>query len=213
METHRIICGDSRFVLPSFKANSIDLVVTDPPYLCGYQDRDGRLVQNDDNPGAVLSVFDQVYRVLKPNRYCISFYGWNAIAGFADAWANAGFSCVGHIVWVKQYASGRGHTRRKHESAFILAKGRPRKPAQPIDDVLPWSYTGNKVHPTEKAVDVIEPLIKAYSQPGDRVLDPFLGSGTTAVSAVMNDRRAIGIELDAHYCDLARSRIDALPSG
>ncbi|GAB4182443.1 MAG: hypothetical protein Tsb002_03770 [Wenzhouxiangellaceae bacterium] len=137
MKNHQIICGDSQAALQLFQANSVDLVVTDPPYLCRFRDRTGRRVRNDDNPGGVLPVFDQLYRVLKPDSYCISFCGWNAIAEFADAWARAGFAVVGHIVWVKEYASGQGHTNRFHEAAYVLAKGYPHKPANPINDVLP----------------------------------------------------------------------------
>lgn len=207
MQTNQIICGESATILKQFKPESIDLIVTDPPYLARYKDRDGRTLANDDNPEAVLSVFDEAYRVLKPNSYCISFYGWNAIAEFSGAWAKAGFKTVGHIVWPKKYASRQGHTQYRHESAFILAKGWPPKPEQPISDVQPWEYSGNKDHPTEKAVSVIAPLIKAFSKRGDLVLDPFSGSGSTAVAAALNDRRYIGIELEQRYCDLAQRRL------
>jgi len=146
--SNTIICGDSNEVLTEFETASVDLVVTDPPYLCNYRDRDGRRLANDDNPSGVLGVFDELYRVLKPNSYCISFYGWTAIAGFALAWQRAGFSTVGHIAWVKPYASRTGHAQYRHESAFILAKEIPRKPSNPIPDIQPWEYTGNKEHPT-----------------------------------------------------------------
>lgn len=207
MKPNQIICGESTSILSGFEAESIDLVVTDPPYLVNYRDRDGRTLANDDNPAAVLDVFYELYRVMKPKSYCISFYGWNAIADFADAWANAGFSTIGHIVWTKDYASRAGHTRYQHESAFVLAKGWPRKPDEPISDVQPWEYTGNKAHPTEKAVSVIAPFIRAFSKPGDLVLDPFAGSGTTAVAAALNGRQYIGVELEERYCAHARKRL------
>ncbi len=111
---------------------------------------------------------------------------------------------MGHIVWAKDYASRQGHTAFYHESAFVLVKGWPKKPENPISDVQPWSYTGNKAHPTEKAVSVIAPLIRAFSKPGDLVLDPFSGSGNTAVAAALNDRDYIGIELEERYCAHAR---------
>jgi site-specific DNA-methyltransferase (adenine-specific) len=207
MKSNQIIRGESNEVLAGFENETIDLVVTDPPYLCRYKDRQGRSLANDDNPEAVLSVFDQLYRVLKPNSYCISFYGWNAIAEFSDAWKEAGFKTVGHIVWTKNYASRSGHTHYKHESAFILAKGFPQKPANPMNDVQPWLYSGNKRHPTEKAVSVIAPLIDCFSKRGDVVLDPFSGSGSTSVAAALNHRRYVGIELEQQYCDLAKQRL------
>ena len=210
MTLNHIICGESATILSHYKPECIDLVVTDPPYLVRYKDRFGRTIANDDSPDAVLSVFSELYRVMKRNSYCISFYGWNAIAEFSEAWKSAGFKTVGQIVWTKPYASRAGHTRYQHESAFVLAKGFPQKPVNPISDVQPWEYTGNKLHPTEKAVSIIEPLIQSFSKPGDVVLDPFSGSGTTAVAAKLNNRHSIGIELDAGYCNIARKRLNAI---
>lgn len=210
MTPNQIICGEAASVLARMEPESVDLVVTDPPYLVSYRDRDGRTLANDDNPEAVLDVFYELYRVMKPDSYCVSFYGWTAIAEFADAWADAGFRTVGHIVWTKRYASRASYTRYCHESAFVLAKGRPSKPKNPINDVQAWAYTGNKLHPTQKAVSIIEPLVTAFSQPGDLVLDPFSGSGTTAIAAALNDRDYLGIELEERYCDIARKRLAAL---
>ena len=62
-------------------------------------------------------------------------------------------------------------------------------------------------HPTEKYMWMIEPLVKKHSQEGDLVLDPFLGSGTTAIAAIKTGRRFIGIELSSEYCDLSVERI------
>ncbi|MDJ0922275.1 MAG: DNA methyltransferase [Henriciella sp.] len=210
MRTNQFICGDAAHVLKDAPNESVDLVVTDPPYLVKYKDRLGRTLANDDNPDAVLSVFDEIYRILKPSSYCISFYGWNAVAEFAERWKSLGFATVGHIVWVKSYASRQGHTRYRHESAFVLAKGWPQKPQNPIPDVLPWEYTGNKHHPTEKAVSVIEPLIKGFSKPGDVVVDPFSGSGSTSVAAALHGRDYIGIDVEERYCAHARERIARL---
>lgn len=210
MKTNTIIHGEAVTVLAGFPSNSIDLVVTDPPYLGRYRDRTGRTLANDDNPDGVLPAYAEIYRVMKPDSYCITFYGWTAIADFAQAWALAGFRSIGHIVWPKPYATRASHTRYYHESAFVLAKGFPPKPANPLPDVQPWEYSGNRVHPTEKAVSVIAPLIRCYSKPGDIVLDPFSGSGTTAVAAALNNRRYIGIELEQRYCDLARRRLDGV---
>lgn len=95
MRTNQFICGDAAQVLKDAPSESVDLVVTDPPYLARYKDRTGRTLANDDNPEAVLAVFDEVYRILKPDSYCISFYGWNAIAAFSERWKQLGFATVG----------------------------------------------------------------------------------------------------------------------
>ena len=207
MKNNQIIHGDAAKALAELPGECVDLVVTDPPYLGRYRDRLGRTLANDDNPEAVMAVYPELYRVLKPGGYCVTFYGWVAIAEFAQAWKEAGFRSIGHIVWPKPYASKVRHTEYRHESAYLLAKGWPKTPANPLADVQPWEYSGNRSHPTEKALGVITPLIEAYSRPGDLVLDPFLGSGTTAVAAALSGRRYLGIELEKQYCDLARKRL------
>lgn len=63
---NRILCGDSVELMRSFPERSIDLAVTDPPYLVRYRDRDGRSIANDDDPEAVLAAYAEIYRVLKP---------------------------------------------------------------------------------------------------------------------------------------------------
>lgn len=204
---NQIIEGDCTKVLPQLPRDSIDLVVTDPPYGVRYTDRYGRTVANDDDLGPVLGAFGEVYRVLKQDSFCISFYGWNRVDEFFRAWRAAGFHPVGHLVWRKSYASNRSFLEARHEQAYLLAKGRPAKPAQPIADVREWEYTGNRAHPTQKAPSILRPLIEAFSKPGDLVLDPFSGSGSTAIAAVQTGRRFLGIELELHYCELARAAL------
>jgi site-specific DNA-methyltransferase (adenine-specific) len=73
--------------------------------------------------------------------------------------------------------------------------------------VLPWEYTGNTLHPNEKPVIAIAPLIEAFSQPGDLVLDPFCGSGTTGVAAKMLGRRFVLVDRVYGHCRNARERL------
>jgi len=187
---------------------SVDLVLTDPPYLVGYRDRSGRTVANDENADAVIPSIAEMYRVLKDDRYAIIFCGYSAIDRFSAAWTNAGFSTLGQIVWRKRYVSSRGHIARQHESAWLLGKGLPARPYQPLSDLQEWKYSGNRFHPTEKSVEILKPLIETYSNAGALVLDPFMGSGSTCVAAALcGDRRYLGIELEQRYCEHARRRI------
>jgi site-specific DNA-methyltransferase (adenine-specific) len=206
---NRIIHGDCTEVLKTLPDESVDFVLTDPPYLIRYTDRSGRTVKNDRGPECanILGAFSDIHRVLKPDSLCISFYGWNTVDVFFAAWKAAGFTPVEHIVWKKCYASSERFLKRTHEAAYVLAKGRPSLPSQPLDDVQPWEYTGNKAHPTEKAVSILTPLIEAFTAPGDVVLDPFSGSGSTAVAAALRRRRYLGIELEANYCRHAENRL------
>jgi site-specific DNA-methyltransferase (adenine-specific) len=207
MNTNTVIHGDCVAVLKTLPAASVDLVVTDPPYLVRYKDRSGRSIKNDDNPDVIHAAFAEQYRVLKPDTFCVSFYGWNHIDTFFRAWTDAGFRAVGHLVWHKGYSSRVGFVKARHEQAYLLVKGQPAMPAEPLDDVRPWEYTGNRCHPTEKAVSVLQPLVEVFSSPDGLVLDPFSGSGSTLIAAAFAGRRYIGIELEAEYCDVARRRL------
>lgn len=207
---NQVIHGDCTQVLQTFPSNSIDLVVTDPPYFVRYRDRLGRTIANDSDPTSVLGAFVDIHRVLKPDTFCVSFYGWSRVAAFFRAWSAAGFHAVGHIVWHKSYASRCGFLRAHHEQAYLLVKGFPAMPDDPIEDVQPWNYTGNRAHPTEKAVSILVPLIESFSRPEALVLDPFAGSGSTLVAAALCGRKYIGIELETRYCRHARRRLGGL---
>lgn len=199
--------GDCIQLLRQLPDASIDLALTDPPYLVRYRDRSGRTIINDDNGRWIFPAFYELHRVLKPNSFCVAFYGWNKIDRFMAAWRESGFTPVGHFTWVKPYASSKGFTEMRHENAFLLAKGRPLKPVTPPPDVLPWEYTGNALHPTQKPVSALTPLIKAYSQPDGIVLDPFAGSGTTGIAARNAGRQFILFEKDARYFAAAQTRL------
>src|SRR5436309_167038 len=114
-----------------------------------------------------------------------------------------------HGLWRKRYPSSTGFVRRYHEQAYLLAKGTPRRPHMLLPSVLEWRYTGNTLHPTQKPVGALMPLVMAFSQIGDVILDPFAGSGSTAVAAAMLGRRYIAIELNEEYARIARSRLMA----
>jgi site-specific DNA-methyltransferase (adenine-specific) len=204
---NEVIQGSCVDVLQSLPDASVDLILTDPPYGVRYRDRAGRTIANDDNLTSVLSVFRDLYRVLRPDAFCISFYGWRAIDQFSRSWADAGFRVGGHLVFAKSYASSRRFVSVCHESAYLLTKGRPAQPSNPIDDVQSWAYSGNAEHPTEKAVQILTPLIRCFSKPDSIVLDPFAGSGSTLVAAALTGRRYVGIEIEARYCNLARRRL------
>jgi adenine-specific DNA-methyltransferase len=204
---NRLIHGDCVDVMGRMDAASVDLIVTDPPYLVRYQSRDGRTVPNDDNHRWLEPAFRQMARVLKPDRFCISFYGWHKVDLFMNAWRKAGLMPVGHFTFNKPYASSTAFNHSCHENAYLLAKGRPAKPARPIRDTLGWKYTENRLHPTQKPVEVLATLIETFSPLGGIVLDPFAGSGSTAIAALNTKRRYVGIELDAGYHAIAQNRL------
>jgi len=204
---NQVIHGDCVVILRSLPNESVNLVVTDPPYLVRYHPRDGRRCRNDDTDYWLKPTFRELYRVLKPDALCATFYGWPWIDRFMLAWKESGFRPVSHLTWAKSYSSREGYTQSYHEVGYLLAKGKPPMPEKPPPDVLPWEYTGNKLHPNEKPVIAMTPLIEAFSKLGDIVLDPFAGSGTTAVAARAWGRRFILIESVSHNCQVARDRL------
>lgn len=82
---NRIVHGDCISVMHAMPAQSVDLVVTDPPYLARYRDRAGRTVANDDNASWLQPAFAEAARVLKDHRFCVSFYGWHQADKFLAA--------------------------------------------------------------------------------------------------------------------------------
>lgn len=202
-----ILLGDCCLVMQQFPSNSIDLTVTDPPYLVNYRSRDGRNIAGDVNDAWLIPAFSEAYRVLKNGGFCISFYGWSKADRYLAAWREVGFRPVGHLVFIKCYTSGSAFLQYRHEQAYLLAKGRVECPLSPISDVQHWKYTGNRLHPTQKPIGTLIRLIRTFSQPGDVVLDPFCGSGSVALAAKFSGRRYIGIELRRDYCEVAQRRL------
>jgi adenine-specific DNA-methyltransferase len=152
-----------------------------------------------------------MHRLLKSAAFCVSFYGWNKADLFIDAWRSAGFRIGGHLVFRKKYPSATRFLRYQHEQAYLLVKGEPLPPAQPIPDVIEFPYTGNKLHPTQKPIAALKPLIAAFCPPQGTVLDPFAGSGSALAAAKELGRQFIGIEIDAQHHRTASARL-AQPS-
>jgi site-specific DNA-methyltransferase (adenine-specific) len=202
-----ILHADCIKALPMLPDRSVDFILTDPPYITRYQSRDGRRVPNDDNDKWLRPAFAEMYRVLAPDSFCVSFYGWPMADRFMQAYRAAGFRVVGHLMFPKRYASSTRFLRYSHESAHLLAKGNPLQPENPIADVIEWEYTGNKLHPTQKPVTALMPLVESFSRPGDTVLDPFAGSGSTLLAAKMLGRKWLGVELDGKYHAAAVQRL------
>ena len=130
--TGPVLHGDCITQMRAMPAHSVNFILTDPPYLAHYQSRDGRKVANDDNANWLRPAFAQMYRVLAPQSFCISFYGWTKIDLFMAAWRAAGFRPVGHIVFRKRYASSARFLSYHHEMAYLLAKGDVALPAAAI---------------------------------------------------------------------------------
>ena len=95
----RLFHGDSIQVMQRIPDASVDLILTDPPYLVNYQGRDGRCFRNDDPNTAcwLAAASAEMYRVLRPDSLCLSFHGWPCADLFLSAWREAGLRPVSHI--------------------------------------------------------------------------------------------------------------------
>lgn len=102
LPANKILLGDCCGLMSQLPEASIDLIVTDPPYLVNYRSRDGRSIANDVSANWLRSTFAEAYRVLKPDSFCVSFYGWQRVDRFMEAWRNAGFTPIAHLVWHKE---------------------------------------------------------------------------------------------------------------
>ena len=78
-QLNTITHGDCRSVMAAMNPRSVDFILTDPPYVTNYRDRSGRTVANDDNAGWLPEAYAQMHRVLKPDAYCVTFYGAHKI--------------------------------------------------------------------------------------------------------------------------------------
>lgn len=108
--------------MQSWPANSVNFILTDPPYLVNYRDREGRSIANDGDGKWLPIAFSEMYRLLEPNRFCVSFYGWNKTDLFFNAWRQAGFRIIGHLTFPKRYTSKTQFVRYQHEGAYLLLK-------------------------------------------------------------------------------------------
>src|SRR5262249_5449908 len=162
----RIIHGDCVRVMRRMESAPVDFILTDPPYITRYRDRSGRTVINDDNGSWLEPAFAEMYRLLKPGSFALSFYGWSQADRFIAAWRGGRDS----VLWPASCFA-----RLRQERASRLARGDVEIPECPPDDVVDWVYTGNRLHPTQKPVQVLRPFIEAFCPAGGVVLDPFCG--------------------------------------
>lgn len=210
--------GNCEEILRQLPDDSVDFILTDPPYLVNYKGRwDGESnpIVGDRDERWLAPVFAELFRVLKPHSFCVSFYGWPRVDLFMSAWKEVGFRPVSHLVCVKNNI-GLGHfSRGKHETAYLLAKGNPNCPKIPASDVYSWEREHEIAHPCQKPLGTLVQIMKGFTPPNSLVLDPFMGSGTTLAAARALGCRAIGIEIEESYCHLAAQRLSqqVLPFG
>ena len=223
-----IECRDYRDFLRSLDRNSVDLVLTDPPYAVsrktGFSSVKNGVrrfaVSMDfgdwDHQQIDLSAFArESYRVLRRGGTAIVWYDLWKISHLYDALAQAGFKMLRLIVWNKTNPvplnSRCTYLSNSREMAVVAVKGGS-PTFNSAYDSGEYSYPiprhgGKRIHPTQKPLDLFSELVRKHSNPGDLVIDPFLGSGTTAVAAFEEGRAFAGCDIDESYIQAAETRL------
>ena len=216
-----LINGDFLEEMNKLKNESIDLIVTDPPYLIKYKTNYRKnkshdfcsTIKNDDNEQLITDYINECYRILKNNTAMYMFCSSKKIDIFKQLLENAGFNIKNQIIWVKNNWTAGDLTAQfgqQYEVIFLINKGRKLFNGKRLTDV--WNYNriaGKKqLHQNQKPVDLLKTCIEYHSNENDLVFDGFMGSGSTGVACKNTNRNFIGIELDKGYFDTAKERID-----
>lgn len=206
------------------EAESVDAIITDPPYginfQSGYRKATPRMskIANDQAP-FIWWLYD-AYRVLKSGDSgkgtLICFTRWDVQQVFIDAMQLAGFVVKSEVIWDK-VSGGMGDLKAQfspsHENIIFAVKGKYQFPGKRPRDLITFPKVPSNmvVHPTEKPVGLLANLITSVTKPGDLILDPFAGSGSTLIAAYKTGRRYIGVELDdSHYETACRRTREAM---
>ncbi len=224
-----IDCADFRDFLDSLDAGSVDLVLTDPPY--GISRETGfDQVKNGVERFAVSMDFGSwdheeidldalatgLYRVLRKGGTAIVWFDIWKLSDLRNALSRAGFKMFRQIVWEKTNPvplnASVNYLTNSREMAILCVKGG--KPTfhgyydNGIYSLPIPRFNGHRIHRTQKPVELFSDLVLKHSNQGDLVIDPFLGSGTTAVAARGGGRFFAGCDIDPSYAEAATRRLN-----
>ena len=216
---NKIIQGDCLEIMKEMPDKSVDLVLTDPPYGMNKGDWDKK---------PFYEIGKECFRVMKDNSAIYMFCGDNSYIQ-ARQEIEKFFSFHRTIIWEKENIYGGGDYLLAHENILYAKKGNPifnnigrlatsnqlkNIGKEMAKEKSIWKSRGfNNTcaeyvgHPTQKPIEIIKKIILNSSIENDIVLDPFLGSGTTAVAAKMLNRKFIGIEIEPKYVKIAQDRL------
>lgn len=227
-----IYCGEALATLATLPDGSVDHIVTDPPYSSGGQFRGDRTqttgIKYQSSDAVDLEDFtgdnrdqrgyaywmalwvDQCRRVAKPGAILAMFTDWRQLPTATDALQSGGWVWRGISTWGK--TSARPVPNRFAASCEFIVWGTngPRdmsdaKNANYAEGLMMQAPPSNRVHMTQKPVEVMRWLL-SFAKPGDVVLDPFMGSGSTLEAAKQLGCKAIGIEMAEQWCRYAMQR-------
>ena len=228
----KIKCSDTLLELRQLSDNSIDCLVTDPPYkivsggctkplggvlgsvTSGILNRNINNVKTgslfDYNSLSFAEWMPEVYRVLKPKSHAYIFISGRRLNELTNEALKTGFIWQNLLVWKKQNVTPNKWYMNQCEFILMLRKGG----AKNINDMgsttcLEFNnILRKKTHPTEKPVDLLKHLILNSTNKGETVLDPFMGTGNTGIACIDTNRNFIGFEIDTKFFKFAENKLN-----
>lgn len=202
--------------------NSVDLIVTDPPYGIGIksQGSDSGTKKSKLNPWADMcnasfwysAWLSECQRILKDDGAVWSFINWRYFTTLQKAGLDIGWSVESLLIWDKGLigTGGQKGLRPCYEQVMLFTKPNFRIEDRSLRDIqyFQWKTIKPTGHPAEKPLDLIRWLMQISGKTkGAVIVDPFMGSGTTAVAAALEGANYIGFEMDANWVEKAQKRI------
>lgn len=224
--TTTLLHGDCLELMKDIPDGSVDLIVTDPPYrtISGgnkstkwksgwstsvLSENDGKIFEHNDINH--LDWLKESYRVLADSSHIYIMTNLLNLFTIQQLAEQVGFKLHNLLVWEKNNANANRWYMKNCEYVLFMRKGNAKTINNPSSKTVHKfnNIIGNKIHPTEKPVELMELYILNSSKEGETVLDPFMGSCSTGVAAINLNRNFIGIEKDEAYFKIAEQRINA----
>lgn len=226
LELNKIYNEDCLTGMKKIDDESIDLLVTDPPYKVtsrGNAGNSGGMLQkklsmqgnifeyNDTKPQEYIPEF---YRILKDGSHCYIMTNHVNLQSILNIATECGFKFIKSLIWNKGNKIMGQYYMSQFEYILFFRKGKGKKinncgtadilniPNRKSKDI-----NGNNLHDTEKPIELMQILIENSSQENEIVLDPFVGIGSTVIACIKTNRNYIGFEIDKKYYDIANRRI------
>ena len=212
--------GDCIDLLGRLPSSSVDLVVTDPAYESLEKHRakgtttrlkHSKSSSNDWFPifpnARFPALFEQIYRVLKPNSHFYMYCDQETMFVAKPMAEAAGFRFWKPLVWDKQTMGMGYHYRARYELILFFEKGKRKLNNLGVSDVLSCKRIRGG-YPTQKPEVVSAVLVDQSSQPGDLVIDPFVGSGSVGVASLVLGRRFWGCDISEDGVSAATTRLE-----
>lgn len=227
MSNYKLYQGDCLEFMKDIKNESVDLIVTDPPYKItarGNGGNSGGMFQKKEvNNGKVFQHNDieieewlpELYRILKQDCHCYIMTNNKNITHYLSVIEQSQFHFVKNLIWVKDNKIMGQTYMSQFEYIIMLRKGSHKRinfcgtsDVLQIKNKKMKDKDGKTIHDTEKPIDLIKILVENSTQENEIVFDPFMGIGSTGVAALNTNRNFIGIELDEGYFNIAQTRIE-----